>query len=56
MHHESHHLCRARQDSVPHQGQEREVLVQESHVALSYKTLATIQIGRVSVDQEEEEQ
>jgi hypothetical protein len=38
-----------------HQGQEREVLVQEPHVALSCTTSGTIQIGRVSVKQQEEE-
>jgi hypothetical protein len=55
MHHEGHHLCKAHQDCFHHQGQEREVLVQEPHVALSCTTSGTIQIGRVSVDQEEEE-
>jgi ABC-type hemin transport system ATPase subunit len=55
MHHEGHHLCRARQDYFHHQGQEREVLIQEPHVALSYTTSGTIQTGRVSVDQEEEQ-
>jgi ABC-type hemin transport system ATPase subunit len=56
MHHEGQHLCKARQDCFHHQRQEREILGQEPHVALSYTTSGTIQIGRVSVDQEEEEQ
>jgi hypothetical protein len=56
MHHEGHHLCRACLDCFHHQEQEREVLVQKPHVALSCTTLGTIQTGRVSVDQEEEEE
>jgi hypothetical protein len=56
MNHEGHHLCKARQDCFHHQGQKREVLIQEPHVALSCTTLGTIQTERVSVHQEEEEQ
>jgi hypothetical protein len=55
MHHKGHHLCRARQDCFHHQGQERGV-IQEPHVALSCTSSGTIQIERVSINQEEEEQ
>jgi hypothetical protein len=55
MHHKGHHLCRAHQDCFHHQGQEREVLVQELHVALSCTTSGSKQIGRVGIDQKEEE-
>jgi hypothetical protein len=48
-------FCKAHQDCFHHQGQEREVLVQELHVALSCTTSGSKQIGRVNIDQKEEE-